>query len=848
MKVSLNLIKWLGYPDLFDLSIEQLVDKINGQLGALEEDPVYLGGLYENAVVAQVIACEKHSNADKLNVCLIDDGGVVKDVPRDPNGYVQVVCGAPNVKAGLTVVWLPPGAVVPASVGKDPFTLEARDIRGVVSNGMLASASELAISEDHSGILEIQAQDVGEELMKPGTPFKRLYGLDDYVLDIENKMFTHRPDLFGQIGVGRELAGIQGKAFKSPDWYKSDKTIPAAESSELPLNLQNELPGQVPRFVLVPMKNIDVKPSPVWLQSWLSRLGLRPINNIVDLTNFYMMITGQPMHAYDYDKVKAQSGAGGATIVVRNPKPGEKIQLLNGKEIEPRAEAIMIATDQKLIGIGGVMGGAETEVDNNTKNIIFEIGTFDMYSVRRTSMAHGLFTDAVTRFNKGQSPLQNMAVATNAVRDAATLAGGKVAGPVIDDNHLEHSAIERNSLHMPVTISTSFINDRLGIKLSAEDIKTALTNVEFDIEVSGENLTAKAPFWRTDIELREDVVEEVGRLYGYDKLPLELPVRDLTPTRRDPMFDLKAKIRDALSNAGANELLTYSFVHGDLLTKVGQDKKQAYQISNALSPDLQYYRLSLTPSLLEKVHPNSKAGYDNFALFEIGKAHVVGHEEAGVPIEFERVALVLTANKKASAQYGGAPYYEVRKYAMELLDTFGLAEKVEFEPIDPNEKDQAITYYEPGRSANLKVDGKVIGRLGEYKTSVRSSLKLPEFTAGFELGLGPLAELQRAITYVSLPRFPKVSQDITLRVPSNVSFQDLFKFAKTELNNLLPDNSRPVLSPADIYQKDDDPTHKQVTLRLEIANYDRTLTDAEVASLLDGMANAAKGKFNAERV
>lgn len=840
MKISLNAIKDQGYPDLIGLPLDQLVDKINGQLGALEEEPFYLGGLYDGALIVKIVSCEKHSNADKLNVCLIDDGGVSKDVPRDQNGLVRVVCGAPNARAGLTVVWLPPGMTVPVSVGKDPFVLTAREIRGVVSNGMLASASELAISEDHSGILEI------EEGVKPGTPFKQLYGLDDYVLNIENKMFTHRPDLFGQLGVGRELAGIQGKPFKSPEWYRPDVRI-GSDSNDLPLSFTNELPGEVRRFVLVPIAGVEVKSSPIWLQSWLSRLGLRSINNIVDLTNYYMMLTGQPLHAYDYDKVKALS-ASDAAIVVRNPRPGEKIQLLNGKEIKPRAEAIMIATDQKLIGVAGVMGGAATEVDDTTKNIILEVATFDMYSVRRTSMAHGLFTDAVTRFNKGQSPLQNMAIAARAAQDALEMAGGQIAGPIIDDNHLESSILERKSLHFPVTVSIEFINGRLGLQLSAADIQTLLQNVEFEVGIDGENLTVKAPFWRTDIELREDVVEEVGRLYGYDHLPLELPTRTLAPTHRDPMFDLKATVRQALSRAGANELLTYSFVHGALLDKVGQDKGQAYQISNALSPDLQYYRLSLTPSLLEKVHPNIKAGYDNFALFEIGKAHVIGYEKDGVPTEFERVALVLSANKKAAARYTGAPYYEAKKYVTVLLEAFGITGNIEFEPIDPNDKDIATVYYQPGRAATVKINGKILGRVGEYKASVRAALKLPEFTSGFELGLGPLVESKASKKYVQLPKFPQITQDVTLKVPNNLTYNEVFTTVLDEVNKAQPDSILSSLSPVDIYQKEDDPEHKQITLRLEIASYERTLTDAEVNKLLDQIADAAKQKFQAERI
>ncbi len=311
-----------------------------------------------------------------------------------------------------------------------------------------------------------------------------------------------------------------------------------------------------------------------------------------------------------------------ATIVIRKPNKDEKLKLLNGKEIEPRKEAIMIATDKQLIGVGGVMGGSDTEVDENTKNIILECASFDMYSIRRTSMEHGLFTDAVTRFTKGQSSLQCGVVLAKIVDEIHQYADGKVASKMIDD--------KRNVKPLdPVKVNAHFINQRLGVDLSAADIKKLLENVEFKVDANNDELTISAPFWRTDIEIPEDIVEEVGRLYGYDKLPLDLPKRDLTPAAKDPSLALKSQIRAKLSKSGANEVLTYSFVHGDLLDKVGQDKKNAFQVANALSPDLQYYRLSLAPSLLEKVHPNIKAGYDEFALFELGKAHIAGKEETG---------------------------------------------------------------------------------------------------------------------------------------------------------------------------------------------------------------------------
>lgn len=836
MKVSLNWIK--QFLDFELPPVNAVVERIGAQLGEVEEVED-IGAKYQGIIIAKVVSCVNHPNADRLHLCKIDDSGKAQGVERDENGYVQVVCGAPNVREGLLVAWLPPGCTVPESVGKEPFVLESRELRGVMSNGMLASPRELAIGDNHEGILEVDAN------VAPGTDFAEAYNLaGDAVIDIENKMFTHRPDCFGYLGVARELAGIQGKPFNSPTWYNLNADIPAVETTVLPLEVRNEIPELVPRFMAVALSDIRVGPSPIWLQIELSKVGLRSINNIVDYTNFFMLETGQPLHAYDYDKVRALSGSSnsGATIVVRRPKPGEKLVLLNGKEIEPKKEAIMIAAQSKLIGLGGVMGGGETEVDSNTKSIILECATFDMYSIRRTSMMHGLFSDAVTRFTKGQSPLQNRAVLAKVVDEICRFAGGKVASEVRDLNQLHG----RRWVHPPVPVAATFINARLGLKLPAEAMKQLLENVEFQVALDGDILTVTAPFWRTDIEQREDVVEEIGRLYGFDKLPLELPHRSIQPVTKNPLLTLKGAVRENLVKAGANEILTYSFVHGDLLQKTGQSPAQAFRVANALSPDLQYYRLSLTPSLLDKVHMNIKASYDEFTLFEIGKGHNQKQaDDEGLPMEFEMLDLVYAATDKAAK--AGAAFYEARKFLVNLAAAFGL--QLEFRPFVSEEDYQVAKPYDHKRSAKVFVKGTglPLGMVGEYKQSVRQALKLPSHTAGFGIGL---LQLQTALTqatkpYLPLPRFPKVSQDITLKVATSVTYQELYDCLWLELTKARSDKTLSKLGPLDIYQPKDDTENKHVSFRLTVASYEKTMTDAEISKLLDEAAQAALAKFGA---
>lgn len=849
MKISINSIRNMNdrygcADDVAAIGVDALTDKIGAQLGAVEET-INFGAKYQGIVIAKVVSCEQHPNADRLKVCAIDDGGIIPNVDRDEQGYVQVVCGAPNARAGLTVAWLPPGATVPDTVGKEPFVLDTRELRGVASNGMLASPKELALGDRHDGILEIDGE------FAPGTEFAEAYGLvGDVVLDIENKMFTHRPDCFGFIGIARELAGIQGLSYKSPAWYQPNPEFSAPVANQLPLAVDNQIPELVPRFSMLAMRDVQIGPSPVWLQLELAKVGSRSINNIVDYTNFFMLETGQPLHAYDYDKVLALSEGGHASIVVRHPQPGETVKLLNGKTVEPRAEAIMIASDKQLVGIGGVMGGADTEVDANTKNIILEAANFDMYSIRRTAMAHGLFTDAVTRFNKGQSPLQNLAVLAKIVDEIQKFTGGQAASPVIDDNHLNEAIMARDSLHEPVKVTAEFINSRLGLNLTSEQIKTLLKNVDFKIEIEGDQLTVSAPFWRTDIEIREDVVEEVGRLYGFDHLTLELPQRKIIPTEKNSLLSFKAKVRSSLAKAGANEVLTYSFVPGKLIENASQNPKDAFKLSNALSPELQYYRLSLTPSLLDKIHPNVKAGYDQFALFEIGKGHNLMHadDDEGLPSEFEMLEVIVTSSDKSKP--AGAAYYKARVYLEALAADFGL--ELIFEPIHEDQPYPVAQPYDLARSAKVSVagSGQPLGMVGEYKDSVRRSFKLPKYTAGFGIGLVQLlaAAGEAPNSYKPLPRFPRVTQDITLKVPTDVSYKTLHEFVEAELAKLGPDSALSSIAPIDIYQKDDDQDHKQITLRLSIASYERTLTDTEVNALLESIAVAAKQDLSAERI
>ncbi len=826
MKVSLNTIK--QYTSV-DISVDELVQKLNQQLGGVEE-VIDLRKKYEDAVIVRVLSAVKHDNADKLSVCVVDDGGVVQDVERDGDGHVQVVCGAPNVHGDMFAVWLPPRATVPASFNdEEPFVLDAREIRGVRSNGMLAAADELAIGTDHEGIIEINPEEWRpyDIEIKPGASFAAAYGLDDTIIDIENKMFTHRPDCFGQLGVAREIAGIQQQKFVSPEWYVQES--PFEQASGLELTVTNSAEEVVPRFMAVALKDIEVKSSPLWLQCALVALGSKPINNIVDVTNYVMLITGQPLHAYDYDKLR------GHKLGVRLAKDGEQLPLLNGKTYTCDPSDIVIVDGEGPVGMGGVMGGGNSEVSAETKNIVLEAATFDMYSIRKTSMRHGLFTDAVTRFNKGQSPLQNAACLYLAMQSIFDTAGGAQATDVFDEGV---AAAEPPTVHT----TAEFINARLGLSLEAEAIAGLLANVEFSVDVAEDGQFFTAPFWRTDIELPEDVVEEVGRLYGFDKLPRELPMRSIKPASTNPQIALKQTIRRVLAGAGANEVLTYSFVHERTLKGANQDPATAYKLGNALSPDLQYYRLTIIPSLLDHIHSNVKAGHDQFVIFEIGKGHTKDDlGEDGLPVEYECVAGVVAA-KKAD----GAAFYQAKRLVTELLDKLGLAAAVTYAPFEPKGMAAKAAYFAPGRAATFMVGDEPIGRVGEFLPNVRRTFKLPEYCAGFELNVAKLLKLASAHTYTPLSRYPYVTQDISLSTPAEVSYGELLQLVQSTLDASKAPDTVSSIKPLTIYQPDGS-DRRTITFRIRIASYDKTLTDTEVNSYLDAIGTATAEQLNATR-
>lgn len=764
MRISLN---WLKKYVKIPVSDEELIRLIGARLveveGVIDET-----AKYNNIYIVRVVTAEKIPETH-LTLCQIDCGE--KDL-------VQVVCGAPNVREGMLAVWIKPGAIVPASVHEDaPFVIGKRKMLGKYeSNGMLAGADELDFGDDHSGIVEIDPA-----VARPGELLADVFELSDKILEIENKSLTHRPDCFGLVGFAREVAGILNEKFNYNIEIEKHNIINKKLNIEI---LNHKICSRYSAVVLE--KHGELKKRYLtWQDTILAKSGMRPIDPIVDATNYLMLLTGQPLHAFDYDKFVAVGGSAKPTIKVRLAKDGEKLVLLDGKEALLNENDIVICSGDVPVALAGAMGGESTMIDENTRNIILESATFSLYNLRKTQMVHGIFSEAITRFTKGQPPYQTLAVAEEF---AEMLSDGFRVAEIAD----EYPKPEEQNV---VKITTDEINGLLGTEYNESLITRILENVGFEIKRKRGELEILAPEWRTDIHIKEDIIEEVGRLLGYDNIEPTLPKHGTA--EKNKMFGLKLAVREAMKEFGANEVLTYSFVSGRLLDKAGLDKKNSYKIVNSISPELQYVRQSTVPSLLEKAYVNQKIPFDKFALYEMNKVYRkdLGFNDEQVPVERMQMGFVVAERKGV-----GTAYYKAKYYVSKLLAEFNI--EPEFLPI--KSKAPMNLPFEDKRAAEIWVSGRCIGVVGEFKNSVRRNFKLAEYLAGFEIDLDLVSELATT---------KKIESDFEVREKIDETVTTKETYAET-LAKILKKYPGAKITPVGIYQPEGVET-KNITFHIE---------------------------------
>lgn len=824
MIISVNWLKKFvpNLPEIGELS--KLIGARLVEIEGVEK----LGEKYKDVIIAKVISAEKVENSDHLNLCKIDDGGVRKDIERDENGFVQVVCGAPNVRAGIFVAWLPPESIVPETFGGENFKLGARKLMGNMSNGMIASIRELGLGDEHDGILEVSPE-VFENGIQAGDSFAEKFELNDFLLEVENKSLTHRPDCFGIVGFAREVAGILGEEFIEPEFIKG-LNFEGVEDREIDIEIQNPKICERYTAAIFDVSNILKNPNLTIEKTYILRSGMRPIDEITDLANKIMFETAQPLHTFDLEKLEKLNGSSDIKIIVRNAFEGEELELLDGKKIKMNEKDIVIATGESgkiAIALAGAMGGISTAIDENTSNILVESATFNLYNLRNTQMRHGIFSEAITRFTKGIPQMLSRKVLDLFAEDILAM-GGKSLSLIADskDNNYQEQ--------LKISVSNDEINQVLGTDFSNDQIHQTLENVGILTENKNSE-TFLVPFWRNDLHIKEDLIEEVGRLNGYDNIALQLPARTFKAVKKAKIDLLQSEIREILTASGANEILTYSFIHGDLLEKVDQDSQNSYKIVNSISPDLQYYRQTLTPSLLSKVSQNIRAGFGEFAIFEMNKIteKSLGLNEENVPIEQKKLAFVYVNNKGENA------FYQAKNYLDFLCKKLGI--EVEFSKFNLK-KSPLSTEFESKRSAVIEIqnNGKKItlGVIGEFKKSVQKSLKLPEATAGFELDLNILLEnfAGSNVKIKNFSKFQSVERDISINVDEKREFSEIFNIFENISDKF--ENVEIEVLPIDIFKNSD--KTKNISIRFKITPFEKTLTGEEIHEIVQKIEELAQ--------
>ena len=747
-------------------------------------------------VVGRILTVSPHGNSDHLLVCQVDVGEEV----------LQIVTGAPNVQAGQLVPVAKAGALLPG--GK---AIKDGMLRGVRSQGMLCAGPELGVpvelypSPGEAGILIF-----GEDYPL-GADVRPILGIDDQIIDFE--ILANRPDCQCVWGVARETAVAMGTAFRKPEI--TVPTVPGAVEDFVHIAVQDA--DLCPRYVARVVKNVRIAPSPLWMREALHACGVRAINNIVDITNYVMLETGHPMHAFDLGKVRD------ATILVRRAVPGETMRTLDGKDRQLTPDMLMIADRTAATGIAGVMGGEESEITGDTRTLLFECAAFDRTSVRVTSRALGLRTEASGRFEKGVCPATAREAADRACQLVAMLDAGDVVAGVYDfyPQPAQPSAI---------VCSVASIAQRVGVDIPGARMAEILRALHFDVTLDGDALCAVPPAFRQDVEREADISEEVLRIYGYEHIGATLLRGETTQGGRGPRIRLRDKVKRLVADMGYRETVSFSFVSPRLIDKLGLDeadpRRSQLRLLNPLGEDTGVMRATLAPSLLGALALNHKRSNPSALLFEVAPVFDAAARQPGA-LPQERWTLVLGAYDPLT------DFYRMRGTLTELLGQFGVEAVVEVggEP-----------YHHPGRSACLRVGDTRLATLGEVHPDVCEAFELPRRTLLAELDLEALAALSTPLGAVKpLPRFPAVTRDLALVMAEDVLVGRVVQTIQEAGGALLER-----VEVFDVYRGAQVLAgRKSVAFSLCFRDAARTLADADVAPLFARIVDACAAQHGA---
>ena len=820
MLVSYNWLKY--YVDLPDsLTPEELGLKLT--MGVVEVEGVEkLGNNLEKIFVGKVSGVQDHPNADKLKICTVEFG---QDHPA------QVVCGGSNVTEGMLCAFGSLGAKVKWHGEGELVELKKAKIRDAESYGMICAASEIGLGEMFPAKDDAEILDLSDMKLKVGEPLAKALGLNDVVFDIDNKSMTHRPDLWGHYGMAREVAAAYGKKLKKyepAEIGKAKKT----EGAALELSVRVEDAQLCPRYMAVAIDGIKVGPSPDWMQTLLLAAGLRPINNIVDITNFILLDLGQPMHAFD--KLKVESEKGKVDILVRRAKDGEKFTALDEQEYELTSDMLVIADNKKAVALAGVIGGLNSEISDDTTAIVFESANFDATNVRRTATKLGLRTDASARFEKSLDPNNAELALRRAVELTLEICPeAKVVSKVADEKNF-------NLNQGPIELSLEFLNKKIGKEISKKEVVKILEGLGFEIKDKKDVLFVTVPTWRAtkDISIPEDLVEEVSRVYGYDNIETVLPSFPVAPPERNELRLLERTVKNVMSMShGYTESINYSFISPDLLNAVGLEVGKHIELDNPIAKDRPYLRRTLLPNLFENVEKNIHDRNDLY-LFEVGK--VFRLEESGERVSGNSDDLLPRQDVVFSNVYASKndkkPFYEISQSVGSLLNELGV--HTSFDIVGETQE----KYIHPGRVAYITVNGEKLGVIAELHPAVQKKLGIDVRVGFAEINLTRLLEYsaERA-NYTGVPAYPPVLRDIALVVDEGVMNRDMINTIKS-VDNLVSD-----VELFDVFEGSKlGKGKKSVAYHITYMSKEKTLEATDVDKIHDKVVKVLEKEFKAE--
>ena len=777
-------LKWLSqYVDLV-LRPRELAERLT-MAGVEVSEIISSAGDWEGITVAQVVDVQRHPRAERLILATVDLGGGQRQT---------VVCGAPNMAIGQKVPFARVGArLIDGHTGR-PAVLKPAVIRGVESAGMICSEKELGLSDHHEGILVL------DDDAPVGAPLASWLG--EVIFDLD--LTPNRPDLLSVVGVAREVAALTGQIVHDPSIEHEEAGPPI--KGRVQVEIRD--PDLCPRYCAALIEGVKIAESPLWLQERLTAAGMRPINNVVDITNYVMLELGQPMHAFDFAKIRARK------IVVRRAKPGEKLLLLDGSERELLPETLVIADAEVVVALAGVMGGLDSEVDLRTTSVLLESANFQAPCIRRTSQALKLRTEASIRFEKGLSCQMPPIAAQRVVKLMVELYGGRAAQGLVD-------VFPGRQKDLRVTLTQERVRRILGVALPTARVRQLLSSLGFGCRwVPPDRFVVRVPYWRTDIAIADDVIEEIARIIGYDQLPTTLLRGELPKAWPQPRYRLRERVRDVLVSAGLLEVITYSLTSLDTLAKVLPPEEltinRPLRIANPMSRELEYARTTLRASLLEALAANARASAGLIALFETARVYLPQAED--LPQEVEAVCAAVSGRRPDRwGQPKGEPagFYDAKAYLEHLLRQLRVSAQFQ----------EAVDYaYLPGRTAAVIVNGQRVGLVGQVDPRVAAAFDIEAEAAMFELSLDALLpHIPVAVHYQPLPPFPPLEQDLAIIVDEGVPAGGALGIIQ----------SFPLVRSAavfDVYTGPPVPAGKKsLAFAISFQTPDRTLTDAEVS-------------------